>query len=338
MKRWLNRLLQLLSLVIFVLILWWAGPETWRQLLDSEWQPLLAALLVYGAAGAVAATRLRVISYGINGEHVGSWRRFYYLAMMARALGIVLPRGLSSLGGKAVGLRALGLSLRRSLWTVVVDNAYDVVSLALVTPVAILFLQGRIGAALFGLSLLALWLLLGLLIGWATASGWLRTLLQWLSRRFPWLRQRLRLDAALADDLLPTPRSAVAALAWTVALNLLLITTYKLISDAVNLDLSWWLFAASFPIAQLSLIIAVAPGGLGIFDLGWLGLLRLGGVSQADALTFVVAQRAFIMVFVLIWAAVGVLLSMTEGGGEPLPRPSQLVGRGKDDELPDSAQ
>ena len=68
----------------------------------------------------------------------------------------------------------------------------------------------------------------------------------------------------------------------------------------------------------MSLIIAIAPGGLGIFDLGWLGLLQLGGLSQSDAITFVVAQRAYIFVFVLVWAAFSALLSLTEGQGKPV--------------------
>lgn len=318
MKRWLRYSLQLFSFLLFGLILWWAGPETWRQILQGNWRLLAVALLLYGAAGLVSAIRLRLVTQALASAHMASRRRFYYLNMMARALGLVLPRGISALGGKSVGLRSLGISLKRSLWIVMTDNFYDVMSLAVVAIPAVFFLQGQMGTASFGLLAAALWLALGTAIWAVIASGRLAPLLQWTVQRLPWLSRRLQMDTRTAQNLFPHPQPAVGALLWTVLLNVLLISTYYAIGEALGLDAPWWLFAASFPIAQLSLIIAIAPGGLGIFDLGWLGLLRLGGLSQSDAITFVVAQRAYIFVFVLVWAAFSALLSLTEGQGKPL--------------------
>ena len=49
-----------------------------------------------------------------------------------------------------------------------------------------------------------------------------------------------------------------------------------------------------------------------MFELGWIGLLVLGGVSQSDAVAYSVAQRAYVVVAVLAWAAISLLLSLTE--------------------------
>jgi uncharacterized membrane protein YbhN (UPF0104 family) len=62
--------------------------------------------------------------------------------------------------------------------------------------------------------------------------------------------------------------------------------------------------------------VAVTPGGLGLFDAGWYGVLLLGGVPNQEALTFVIAQRAYIFIFVLVWAGFSVLLSLASGGGK----------------------
>lgn len=327
MKRTIRIALQLLSLLLFGLILWWAGAEPWQQILDSDWRLLLAALLIYGAVGIVSALRLRVVAQALTNEDVGSRRRFYYLSMTARVLGLVLPRGISTLGGKSVGLRALGISLRRSVWIVLMDNIYDILTLAIAAIPAVLFLQEQIGIVTFVLFTLVLWALLTLVLWRTVSSGNVAPIFEWLLARVPWLSQRLELDERIAAHLFPRAGPALNALLQTMVLNGLLIVTYATISRALELSAPFWLFAAAFPITQLSLIIAVAPGGLGIFDLGWLGLLRLGGMPPEEALTFVVAQRAFIYVFVLVWAAVSALLSFTEERKQqatPPPDPAQI--------------
>ena len=327
LKRLLRIALQLISLLIFGLILWWAGPETWRQILDSDWRLLLVALFIYGVVGIVSALRLRLVAQALVGEAVASRRRFYYLSMVARVLGLVLPRGISTLGGKSVGLRALGISLRRSLWIVLMDNLYDILTLGVTAIPAIFFLQNQIGALSFGLLSVGLMALLGIVLWLVIASGRLGPLLQWLLSRLPWLSRRLQMDERAISQLFPRAAPAMSALLHTLLLNGLLIATYYTIARALNIPTSLWIFAAAFPITQLSLIVAVAPGGLGIFDLGWLGLLRLGGMAQADALTFVVAQRAFIYVFVLIWAASSVLVSFAERQqARPLPLTAEERG------------
>lgn len=312
MKRSIRIALQLLSLVLFGLILWWAGAEPWQQILDSDWRLVLVALLIYGVVGIISALRLRVVAQALTSDEVGSRRRFYYLSMTARVLGLVLPRGISTLGGKSVGLRALGISLRRSLWIVLMDNIYDILTLGLAAIPAIFFLQDQIGVVSLVVLTLALWALLALALWLTVSRGKVAAIFEWLLARVPWLSQRLELDDRIAAHLFPRAGPALSALLHTAVLNVLLIATYAAISRALELSAPFWLFAAAFPITQLSLVIAVAPGGLGIFDLGWLGLLRLGGMPQEEALTFVVAQRAFIYVFVLLWAACSALLSFTE--------------------------
>lgn len=327
--------LQLLSLLIFALILWWAGPEPWLQIVDSDWRLLLVGLLIYGVVGVISALRLRVVAQALVANEVSSRRRFYYLSMTARVLGLILPRGVSTLGGKSVGLRALGISLRRSLWIVLMDNLFDILTLGFAAIPAIFFLQNQIGGLLFVALTAAVWALLAIILWLVIASGRLSPIVAWLFGRLPWLSRRLQLDERIVDNLFPRVAPAMNALAQTIALNVLLIATYAVIAQALDLEAPALLFAAVFPITQLSLIIAVAPGGLGIFDLGWLGLLRLGGMSPDDTLTFVVAQRAFIYIFVLIWAGVSALLTLTEERGK---RPGSNDDRQHDPPAPKATE
>jgi len=306
MKKWLRLSLQILSVLLFVAILWWAGPDVWRQLLDSSPQALLLFLLVYGLAGVISATRFRLMTQSLTGKWCASWRQFYYLNWTARALGLVLPRSVSGVGGKAVGLKAYGVSLKYGVWIVVVDNMFDVLLLAAMCLPSVLFFQGTLNAVGLFAGLGMVFVLLAAVIAWGTRTDRLWDILQ----RIPFLRSRLPQE--VSGRLLPTTTQALQAWTWTAALNGVLALAFFMMGRAVGLPLPLPLIVAAYPIVQLSLVAAVTPGGLGLFELGWIGLLVLGGVAQSDAVAYSVAQRAYVVVAVLVWAAVSLLVSLTE--------------------------
>ena len=197
MKRWLHILLNLLSLLLFGIILWWGGPEAWEQLLVSDWRWLLTALLIHGSVGMVSGFRLQSMAQAMGQRSLASWRQFYRLTMTVRALGLVLPRSVSALGGKSVGLMAFGLSVRQSLWTVMVDNAMDVLFLTAVTLPAIPFLQDKISTTTYLLLCGLAVLILAAALWWGSQPGRLNFLLRWL-QRFPWLAKKLNLEGETA--------------------------------------------------------------------------------------------------------------------------------------------
>lgn len=307
MNPWLRRGLQVVSLVLFGLILWWAGPEAWRQVASGDPTHLVIALLLLGLATMVSAARLQLVAVSIAGLALPNWSRFYHLTMTTRALGLIIPRSVSILAGKSVGLRAFGVPLRRAAWIVVMDNVFDLAFLAVLVVPALIFLQ-RVGSVLLPVALaFCSILLLAGLVWWFTAHRRWQMLLRWLSR-VPKLRSSLHLD----DEGSPAPlpqAAAVKVLGLTILLNAALVLCYYHVGRAVGLSHPWSIFAAGYPITQLSLVLAFTPGGLGLFDASWYGILLFGGVAQQDALNFVVAQRAYVLVFVLLWAGVSVLLT-----------------------------
>jgi uncharacterized membrane protein YbhN (UPF0104 family) len=313
-KRWLRLALQLLSLALFGLILWSGGVEPWEQIMHSASEDVLVAFLLVGAATVLSATRLQIMVHSMVGRELAPWSHYYYLNMTARALGLVVPRSLSNLGGKSVALRALGVSLKRAVWLVMVDNLLDLLLLGVLVIPGLVFLRGAItlggfAGLVFGLTLA----LVGALWWAATAGRWLpftKTL-----TRIPWLGSVLRVDPEEADNVLPSRSTVLQALGLTALLNGALAVGFYYMALAVGVTSPWFIFAAGFPITQLSLVISVTPGGLGLFDAGWYGVLLLGGVSRGEALTFVVAQRAYLSVFVLVWAGVSTLLSLTTRKG-----------------------
>ena len=310
MKRWLRLILQLLSLVLFGAILWLGGPSIWQQILAGNLRDILPSFLLTGLAGMLAGVRLRLVAVAVTERELAPWRRFYYLNMMARAVGLVVPRTLSTVGGKAVSLRALGVSLKRAVWIVLLDTAFDLILLAVLTVPGLLFLQGAIQTGPYALMVVTLSALLAGGLGWVTSSGRSAFFVRWLEG-IPWLTSRLHLDPASVIDVMPTRPIALKALGLSMVLNGALVGRFFTIARAVGLVYPFSIFAAGFPLTQLSLVLSVTPGGLGLFDASWYGVLLLGGVPQQDVLIFVIAQRAYLYIFVLIWAGFSTLLSLT---------------------------
>lgn len=311
MKKWLRIAFQIFSLLLFALIIWWAGEDAATAVLQGDRQSLLIALLLYGIAGVASATRLRVVSISIHHKKTASWRQFYRLNWIARSLGLVLPRTLSAIGGKSVGLRSFGVPLKRSLWIVLVDNLFDVGLLALICLPAFMFFRGSFTELQFIFAVIIMMIVAGFLVWWGTSDRWLGRLTMW-AKSTPFLSKKINIEEGEAVISLPQGRNAIIILAWTILLNTVLVFGFYFMARAVDISVHWTLFLAAYPFVQLSLIAAVTPGGLGIFDLGWLGLLALGGVPKGDALTFVVAQRAYVTIFVLIWTGFSILLGFTE--------------------------
>ena len=74
---------------------------------------------------------------------------------------------------------------------------------------------------------------------------------------------------------------------------------------AISIDIQWnvQIAATSCAIAQLSSIISLTPGGLGVQEAGWSGALRMLGQPAHNILQFVVFQRITVLAIIGVLAA-----------------------------------
>ena len=309
MKRWLLITLQVLSVGLLALIIVWGGPEAWKQVSSGDRTFILISFMLLGLASMVSAVRIQLIARSTTGKSLAPWTRFYNMNMTIRALWLIVPRSLSTLGGKSVALSTIGISLRRAVWIVFIDNVFDLILLGVLVGPALLYLRRHFQA--WGFLTLISVLILGLaVILWGLrGSGYMHLVVSWIKSR-PRISTPLGIDPDAVANLSLSRSATMRAFGLSVLLNGLLATCFFYIAQAVGLTYPLFVFIAGFPITQLSLILAVTPGGLGLFDAGWYGVLLLAGVPNQQALTFVIAQRAYIMIYVLIWAGFSVLLSL----------------------------
>jgi len=300
-------LLLVFSVALFAAILWFGGMESLRTVLLGDPRLYLLAFAMSGIVAGLSGWRLQTLVRASTGESVAPWRRFFHVNMTAVAMGLFLPRNAALVGGKAGYLRTLGVPLLRGTSGVLMENVVDLVFLGvLVLPSGLVFVAGigpggfliATGVCVVGLLSIALW---------TRGRNW-RGFLASVIERVPMVARRL---PTFERGFLPGPVRAVQMLTATVCIHTLLALRAYVIALAIGLDANWLVFVAAYPLAQLGLALAVAPGALGTLDASWLGLLILGGVPRADALSFTVALRACIVVFPIIWYGVSSVLVAT---------------------------
>jgi uncharacterized membrane protein YbhN (UPF0104 family) len=155
--------------------------------------------------------------------------------------------------------------------------------------------------------------------------GWYRPLVArafglraWLVARaasITWLHRALQGRAgqqllALKESRFPVRRVALQAYGITVLRYLLMAARFVAIAQAVGVAVPPLLVFVGIPVAQLGLLLAVTPGGLGMLEAGWLGVLLLAGLPRQDIATLLIGQRAAIFVFIFVLGLLSYLGSL----------------------------
>ena len=299
--------LAVFSAGLFIGILWFGGLETWRTVLAGDPRLYLVVFLLTGVTPWLSAWRFRTLVRAATGADVASWRRFFHINMTAIALGIFLPRNAALLGGKAAYLRTLGVPMLRASWAVIMENLVDLVFL---TGIGVscgpVFLFDAGSGVFLATNAVCVAFFIGVVI-WARGRNWRALVGSWVAK-VPFVASRIPTPE---DGFVPGPVRAAPMLAITVLIHLAMALRAYIIALAIGLEPSWLLFAAAYPLTQIGLVLAVAPGALGTFDASWLGLLILGGMSNTDALSFTVALRACIVAFPIAWYGISALIALT---------------------------
>ena len=310
-NRILSWVINLAGILAFGLILWIGGVEAWQQIVQGDWRYVLAALGVTLLWNLVAAFRWSLIANRIAGAKICSYRYFFTYQMIGMLTGQVVPITIGMLGARPVALSlSQQVPLSRSALSVFLDKLFDLVlALLLVIPVA-LFLVGWIERPLaFGI-MGGVVVAGALLIGWQYEQairffGQLGTRFSKPLARVPVIGRRLvrrlpgQLDR-LSSETFVENRVALQAFLLTLVMYGLLSARLFFITQALRLDIPWYLLAMGISVTQLALVFSVTPGSLGFLEGGWAAVLGMAGLTLDQFTTFVIGRRTFVLIFTLI--------------------------------------
>jgi uncharacterized protein (TIRG00374 family) len=304
----------MLAALLMAALVYWGRHDLGKV---TRLDPLLVGICFASTVGIalVSALKWRLSLHSLGESRATHFGTLLYYFMFGRAVGLVLPMDLSDFGVRTMSLKFdHSVSIGRASYSVYLDRTFDVIIAGLFLIPSVLFMTGVIGIAA-GLVLLGMALAVGLacftFLGrqtMAVITLIFRALfkavckISWIGRKVEFETESKLLAGANLKTIAP----------WLFLLSTLkfLFTSLRFISVAlaVGLGLGSWEILLFVPGAQFAALFALTPGGLGIADWSWSGLLYKIGADKHTIVPYLVSLRLVISVSIMVMAGFSRLL------------------------------
>lgn len=321
----MRRILSVLGILIFGAILYYGGVEALRQVARVNFLYLGCALVAAGLAALVTSARWGLIVDSLEGSAAHSRLHYFYYVMMGKISSTFVSQYVGDYGVRPLALKASSdTSMGRALYSVLLDRLFDLALSLLFLGPGLLYLGGLISPEV-------LMLLVVLLVGgyWAISarnhhllSDFLGVTVRALAgkgRSIPLLggalgRLASTLEGARTGFEQVGRRCITTANVLTLGRYLAMATRAYFIAVALNLSIPFWLVFLAVGLVRFTLLFAVAPGRLGVLEVGWYGVLALGGIPSATIIPFLLGLRLYGLVFNAVLALIAHLAVMLGPG------------------------
>jgi uncharacterized protein (TIRG00374 family) len=292
---------------IFALFVIIGGWENLARLRGVRPLPAAGAVLAtIGITGSIAF-RWGTVADTLVGRRVTGWFRYYYYFMMGRFLGFFLPKDVTDIASRTVMLnRFHGVPMSQSATSVVIDRLGDVLAMTVLLPACLPYWLGWV-SGLQGIGImLGLALFFGLLlyifhlrIAWIIERS--MTFLAVIVRYIPGMKRHLYTSGRF-----PSFERGTLLTFYTTSVLKVVLTAFRfaLFALALGIPIPFTLLVLATPLGQLSYMFSFTPGGLGILEAGWFGILVFSGISTDHASTFVVGQRVLTVAIITLLTAI----------------------------------
>jgi hypothetical protein len=231
---------------------------------------------------------------------------FYKWMIHSYTLGYIMPIDVSLLSVRTYYLKQYeNLPLSASLFSVTLDRLLDIVIFLVAAIPSLLFIMKILSpVASLVLMVISIGALL-LIIRWK-GEGTFRLLLHAYRKilTIPFIKNRMKVEKSETQVDYSLGRDTFfTVLTWTVGAYLLLILRFFFTGMALNVNLSLLQSLFILPVIQVSGLINITPGGLGVLELGSWGALLLLGIPKDQILRFVLGQRILltaVMLFLIL--------------------------------------
>jgi len=309
-----KRALWVAAVLLMAGLIYW-GRQDLGKIAALSPLPLLLCFLCTAGIAVSSALKWRV-SIRAMGEtraaHLGSLIHYF---MIGRVLGLVVPMDVGDFAARTASLKMdHAMPLGRASYSVYLDRTFDVAVAGILFVPSVLFITGVVGQGV-GLAIYCLAFLAGLVcfgcLGRRTMDV-LLALFHLLFRaicRIPGIRNRVDVEAE-RELLESCSVRSIASSLYLLSGVKFLCTAMRFASIALAMRLTagvadMLLFA---PGAQFAAVFSFTPGGMGIVDWSWSGLLYRIGVDRHDIVPYLVSLRLGTWISVLILAGLSRLL------------------------------
>ncbi len=309
-----KRLLWIVAGVLMISLIWWGRHDLSRI---GSLDPYMVGLCFACTAGIAVSSALKwKLSLGSLGEssatHFGSL--FYYF-MCGRAVGLVLPMDVSDFGVRTMSLKFdHAVSIGKASYSVYLDRTFDVVVAGLFLVPSVLFITGAVspstGLALFGAAFAVGLVCFTFLVQPSTRLlAFIFHVLFKAVCKIPWIGKRVEFETE-SQLLAGGDFKGIAPSLYLLSGLKFFFTAMRFVTLAVAMGMRLGVkeILLFVPGAQFAAMFALTPGGLGIADWSWSGLLYKIGADKHIIVPYLVSLRLVITVSIIVLAGISRLL------------------------------
>ncbi|MEM7002950.1 MAG: lysylphosphatidylglycerol synthase transmembrane domain-containing protein [Pseudomonadota bacterium] len=295
-SNWQSLLSVLLAVALIAGLILFAGADLLDAIAASNPWLLTLSLLLSATTFPLASWRWWMISNALAGYQISSFHDFLRARVALACGGLVAPRELVETGGRTLWL----IKFRQQRPTlaingVLIDRICDlgISGVALSGGLVLLLWQPPATAAAgitlaSSLALVAMILALQLVLPRLLPSAGRSADQPHINEHPPW---RMRLLESRDIWLNMPTRVVAAALALSVVKFYILLVRAVVVGLAVGSAVSAADLLTISPWAQMANLVSLTPGGFGVYEASWFGLLQMLGAAIATAVAFVLVQR-----------------------------------------------
>lgn len=312
--RFLKILLQWgLGLLLLLLLLFVLGDV--RQLThlpEVHWGFVI--VLFFCTVGFTLAHNFRwkEVVENLSAQRGSDFFALYRALVNSYAIGKIIPLDVSLLGVRSYYLaRFQNMPISRAVFSVLLDRFLDVVLLFMMALPSFLLITRTASATGSVVILILLLIGQGLILFWKKGEtfqfllSFYRTfIVRWFSK-VPFLGTRMKEGMQDVGEGAHFSLSSVfRTMGWNYVKYIFLCLRFYVTGQALGIEFPMFKSFFFIPFVQLTGLINITPGGLGVVEMGTYGALFLMGVPQPQILVFVVGQRillvlVFLSLFVL---------------------------------------
>jgi uncharacterized protein (TIRG00374 family) len=308
-----RRIVSVLGVLIFGAILYYGGLEALRRVARIDLRYLACAFVGAALAAFVTSLRWGLIVDALEGSAAGSRLHYFYYVMMGKLSSTFVSQYVGDYGVRPLALKASGkTTVGRAVYSVFLDRLFDLILSLLFLVPGLLFLGRVVSAevlsALILLSVGTYWVvsgrnrwLLPRLVGAAVDA--LRGRGTALPLVGPLIGKVVRTLDGASEGLEQVSEKCInSANVLTMFRYLGMAVRAYFVALALGLSIPFWLIFLAVGLVRFTLLFAVAPGRLGVLEVGWYGVLALGGVAASSIVPFLIGLRVYGLVFNAIMA------------------------------------
>jgi uncharacterized protein (TIRG00374 family) len=289
-----------------------------RELLHLQvvWVYALGMFLATFAFILLHTLRWKKIVDALSKRQGTSFLPFYKWMIHSYTLGYIMPKDVSLVSVRTYYLKQHeNLPLSASLFSVALDRLLDLVVFLVVVIPSLLFVTRILSPAIsFIVMALSVGALL-LILRWKGEETF-HILIRFYRKilTLPVIRNRMRGgESEIQGEYSLGQNGFYTVLTWSVGTYLLLVLRFFFTGLALGVDLSLLQSLFVIPVIQISGLVNITPGSLGILELGSWGALLLIGAPKDQILRFVIGQRVLLTAVLLLLILINHLFFFLRG-------------------------